>query len=486
MQTIYTSVNNADLKPCGKKGQIHKEAPIPLIKSNYLGEYRTALEKAKVRKNLGIADENVLQWGSIEGTIENQKDLINYVKSTQNYTSGISPNIQTVTDALDYALMYLANFKSESDTIEVIQNTITEIQSDISSLKDEDTLVESKISDINNKIEEINQAIINIDVDRNIQNWIESSLKGSNTISYEDNTLQVIVDEDTDNAIKVSEGGLYVKDLESTVSNIQTVQDKLVTDVENVSDNVVYNTTLSDDTTSPTTVGGITKGTTVSSIKGKSLIEIVDTLLFPTYVRSLIYPTLTYNIKDQLVEVGSSVISREATFKQNDAGLELSRSESLTFNGKTTSLITTYSSLGKYVYTTTVKYDAGEYLVNNKGETTTSRVEAGSIDASVTLTTTYPWYIGNSNGLQKQSLVAFNTETEVEVYVGYDAIIKLPGSSTQLESFKVNGGLGYLDVDLTGWTESTEVLNGINYKVWTKNDSYSSVLPHKLKFILKS
>jgi hypothetical protein len=30
----------------------------------------------------------------------------------------------------------------------------------------------------------------------------------------------VIVDEDTDNAIKVSEGGLYVKDLESTVSNI--------------------------------------------------------------------------------------------------------------------------------------------------------------------------------------------------------------------------------------------------------------------------
>jgi chromosome segregation ATPase len=85
--------------------------------------------------------------------------------------------------------MYLANFKSESDTIEVIQNTITEIQSNISSLKEEDTLVESKISDINNKIEEINQAIINIDVDRNIQNWIEGSLKGSNTISYEDNTL---------------------------------------------------------------------------------------------------------------------------------------------------------------------------------------------------------------------------------------------------------------------------------------------------------
>jgi hypothetical protein len=36
-----------------------------------LGEYRTELEKAKVRKNLGIADEISLQWGNISGFIEN-------------------------------------------------------------------------------------------------------------------------------------------------------------------------------------------------------------------------------------------------------------------------------------------------------------------------------------------------------------------------------------------------------------------------------
>jgi len=30
-------------------------------------------------------------------------------------------------------------------------------------------------------------------------------------------------------------------------------------------------------------------------------------------------------------------------------------------------------------------------------------------------------------------------------------MIKLPGTNSELESFKVDGGLGYLDVDLSGW-----------------------------------
>ena len=56
IQSIYTSVSNADVVPC-KKGQSIKSDPIPLVRDKYLGEYRTELEKAKVRKNLGIADD---------------------------------------------------------------------------------------------------------------------------------------------------------------------------------------------------------------------------------------------------------------------------------------------------------------------------------------------------------------------------------------------------------------------------------------------
>lgn len=76
IQPIYTSVSNADIVSCGKRGSIIKSDPIPLLRDNYLGEYRTELEKAKVRKNLGILDSQVLKWGNISGYIEKQEDLV--------------------------------------------------------------------------------------------------------------------------------------------------------------------------------------------------------------------------------------------------------------------------------------------------------------------------------------------------------------------------------------------------------------------------
>jgi hypothetical protein len=45
--------------------------------------------------------------------------------------------------------------------------------------------------------------------------------------------------------------------------------------------------------------------------------------------------------------------------------------------------------------------------------------------------------------------------------------------------------MGYLDVDLAGWTTGTETINGITYKTWTKNDSYVSLIPHQINFKLE-
>lgn len=92
IQSIYTSVSNADIVPCGKKGKPIKCEPIPLLRNNYLGEYRTELEKAKVRKNLGIADEQSLLWGNISGTIELQKTQY----SIQNKNGPILVTLQKV------------------------------------------------------------------------------------------------------------------------------------------------------------------------------------------------------------------------------------------------------------------------------------------------------------------------------------------------------------------------------------------------------
>ena len=70
IQSIYAAVSNGNNVHCGKRIPKYQAQPIPLMKSNYLGEFRTQLEKAKARRNLGIGDEYTLSWGNITGHIE--------------------------------------------------------------------------------------------------------------------------------------------------------------------------------------------------------------------------------------------------------------------------------------------------------------------------------------------------------------------------------------------------------------------------------
>ena len=207
-------------------------------------------------------------------------------------------------------------------------------------------------------------------------------------------------------------------------------------------------------------------------------------MLFPVYVRELVYPTLQYSLMPSLVEVGSSIEKPELTFTQNDAGTKTSTVETVQYNGLDYNQ-DTYHSIGTYVFKATVEYSEGQYLINNKGEITNIRVEAGSISTSTSTVATYPWYAGSVNQVFKQPLIAFDTKSEIlEISLSGKAVIKLPGANTQLLSFKVNGGLGFLNVDLDSWEQTTEQINGITYKVWTKKDEYLSVLPHQLQFNL--
>ena len=524
IQPIYTSVSNADIKPCGKKGHLIKSEPIPLLRNNYLGEYRTELERAKVRKNLGIADEQSLLWGNIEGTIEAQKDLVQYVEQKWTYTSDIVENINTVKDALDYALFFIGQYEANTEEIEEIKVDISNIRTSITVLREElEEEIESNITGINNlseriiqineAIENINESIEHIDVDKNIQNWIINSLRNSKTIEIkDDNTLEVILSQQGDNAIHLIqqeippvEGepstvvlpGIYVKNLEPSLTDVKeevkgiqeaqkNTDSKVTSNTENITNIqtsletiATYQTELPDDTTST-----IIQGATVEKLKGKPFNEIIDTILFPTVVRDLVYPQLYYSFASEIVEVGSALLTPTLTFIKNDAGEETSRSETITYNDSPIES-ETYDSIGVYVHSGIVNYAAGEYLVNNKGEVTDKRVEADSISATVQVTATYPWYSGNTEGLIKQSLVPFGQPSEIINFsLSGKAIIKLPGSNTQLNSFIVDGGLGYLNVDLNNWETSTEQINGFPYKVWTKKDTYSSALPHQINFTL--
>lgn len=525
IQPIYTSVSNADIKPCGKKGHLIKSEPIPLLRNNYLGEYRTELERAKVRKNLGIADEQSLLWGNIDGTIDAQKDLVQYIEQKWTYTSNIVQNINTVKEALDYALSFIGQYKANTEEIKEIKVDISNIRTSITALKEElKEEIESnridinnlseKITQINEAIEDINESIKNIDVDKNIQNWITNSLRNSKTIEIkDDNTLEVILSQQEDNAIHLIQQeippvedeepstvvlpGIYVKDLEPSLTEVkeevkvvQEAQKNTDSKVDSNAENITnirtsletiatYQTELPDDTTST-----VIQGTTVEKLKGKPFNEIIDTILFPTVVRDLVYPDLYYSFASWVVEVGSPLFIPTLTFVKNDAGEETNREETITYNGSPVES-ETYDSIGVYMYSGVVDYAAGEYLLNNKGEVTDKRVEAGSISTTAQVTATYPWYSGNTDGLIKQSLIPFEQSSGIITFsLSGKAIIKLPGSNTQLNSFTVDGGLGYLNVDLSGWETSTEQINGFPYKVWTKKDTYSSVLPHQINFTL--
>ena len=93
IQTIYTQVDNAKLEPC-KKGKPVPPLKVPLLRNNYLGEYRTQVEKDKVLKNLGILGATGKYTYPSDTQIDSYKD------------------IKTVQQALDYLVEYyrITNF----------------------------------------------------------------------------------------------------------------------------------------------------------------------------------------------------------------------------------------------------------------------------------------------------------------------------------------------------------------------------------------
>ena len=463
IQTIYTQVDNAKLEPC-KKGKPVPPLKVPLLRNNYLGEYRTQVEKDKVLKNLGILGATGKYTYPSDTQVDSYKD------------------IKTVQQALDYCIRLIQSYevsdknnKQLIEDVQTIQQNIIGLQTSIQQNTEDITTINDSIEQINNQILEFDRKLEELNVDDKITNRINQHLANSKTIELVENTLEVKISQEENNAAQVKEDGIYIQD------NTKQVNDNTQA-IESLQDSDKYITKTSGP--SPYTVGGIQEGTTAESLTGKSISDILDLMLFPVYVRNLIPPTLVYSALPSLVEVGSSLLHPELTFTQNDAGSQTSTVETVLFNDSHYDSAS-YIGIGVYKYEATVNYEAGEYLVNNKGEITDSRIEAGSISTSVSTTATYPWYTGTNTQTFKQRLVAFNTDSGIqEISLSGRAVIKLPGANTQLLSFKVNGGLGFLNVDLDSWEQTTEQINGITYKVWTKKDEYSSVLPHQLQFNL--
>ena len=91
--------------------------------------------------------------------------------------------------------------------------------------------------------------------------------------------------------------------------------------IEDMSLFTTYNTLLDGDIAMGVTIGGLSAGTEVSEISGKTFVTVFDELLFPTLQPTYTIPTITLSNVSQTLEVGSTYNeSLTSTAKKNDAG----------------------------------------------------------------------------------------------------------------------------------------------------------------------
>lgn len=222
----YTSVKNANVVDCGKKKPIPSQ-PFPLLRDNYLGEYRTELDKKKVLANLGIATDLSLEWEYIKGDIGRSVALMGELDLRTKYISAIDGFTKTVIDGI----LYLESVVGGEQEGEEEQNErLTNLETASKDLSDKLTelktyleeTIEVDINTLEESLEDVTEKV------NNITDLIQVSSKAGNALS-------LLTSED------VEEGetpGLYVPDLSEEVSAATENIEKLQEDVKTINDSL--------------------------------------------------------------------------------------------------------------------------------------------------------------------------------------------------------------------------------------------------------
>jgi len=111
-----TPIYHDNSNPAGS--QYGDQDHLPSFKINNLfSELTDEVQRAMARYNLGIADAYAMVWGNMQGTLTDQKDLIDYI--SQLITSTIASNLNPKLENL-YTLLYLIEdnvaFKANTDS----------------------------------------------------------------------------------------------------------------------------------------------------------------------------------------------------------------------------------------------------------------------------------------------------------------------------------------------------------------------------------
>ena len=225
----YTSVKNANLVDCGKKQHIPSQ-PFPLLRDNFLGEYRTELDKKKVLANLGIATDLSLEWEYIKGDIGRSEALMGELDSRTKYTSKIDGFYKTVIEGIEYLETVVGGEQEgeeeQNDRLTALEQSSKELGDSLNTLKTYitetvDVNIETLQENLNTVTEKVN----------NITNLIQVSTKANNAL--------ILIPEGSEDLQEGETPGLYVPDLSEEVSTATQNIEKLQENVQDILDTYV-------------------------------------------------------------------------------------------------------------------------------------------------------------------------------------------------------------------------------------------------------
>ena len=245
-----------------------------------------------------------------------------------------------------------------------------------------------------------------------------------------------------------------------------------------------YNPTLDSSTQITTEIGSIKAGSTLADLAGKSYSEIIDAMLVnevwndPGYKHSISLGNVT-----SLVKVGTSVVIPTITAVWNN-NIQSNSVKAITYDLVKTILgssETVYNKSGNSTFVLTYSYPEGYYdIISNLGNTKRITVPSKTnVTISKTVTATYPWFINTT----EQALVAIGDSKTIEVELTGSPSIKVPFANSTV-TIQADLGFGWMDVDWDVSIDNTNLGGAVDetvpYKVYSKSDSYSNSVKHKI------
>lgn len=247
----------------------------------------------------------------------------------------------------------------------------------------------------------------------------------------------------------------------------------------------------------PSAVGGISKGTTVGDLNGKTINQMFDDLLFPTVNPTYVVPSasISFASYSTLQKVGSAGPTEDNFttgynpgainvngVKQANRGGAIKEGESFIYvnNDPANKTLPATLALGNTTFKYRAAYEAGPQPKDNKGNNYGTPLTAGTVDSSaITVNGTHPWFASTATAgtLTEQALISWNASagqmtTPRFVLQPHSAaakqMMKFPRKLTQLQM--LNTVSNQMEViSFSDWAESsaTESTNSVETTYYT-------------------